>query len=150
MATAGSKVIEKMKVREVAGIFPSRDELVPAIDVLLLAGFDRADIDVIVGRQLAIYGIQPLRDDALEPKRAGMPAKFGALADLVVDVADCVLAALEEGSETRLAVRQRQRHQIEAVDVKSVLRGDRACRADLQSVHRGFRNCRSQSRKGID
>lgn len=36
-----------------AGIFHSRDALVPAVDALLLAGFDRADIDVIVGGSLA-------------------------------------------------------------------------------------------------
>jgi hypothetical protein len=53
MVTVGSKVIEKVKVREVGGIFHSRDILASAVDALLLSGFDRADIDIIVGGRLA-------------------------------------------------------------------------------------------------
>ncbi|HEY2228705.1 MAG TPA: hypothetical protein VGI22_13385 [Xanthobacteraceae bacterium] len=39
--------IERTKVREVAAIFHSRGALDAAVDALLLAGFDRADIDII-------------------------------------------------------------------------------------------------------
>jgi len=49
MATVGNEAIERVKVREVAGIFHSRDALAAAVDALLLAGFDRADIEVMVG-----------------------------------------------------------------------------------------------------
>jgi hypothetical protein len=42
-------VIDRIKVREVAGVFRSRDALEAAIDALLLAGFDRADIDLMAG-----------------------------------------------------------------------------------------------------
>jgi hypothetical protein len=40
-------VIEKARVREVAGVFRSPDALEDAADDLLRAGFDRADVDVI-------------------------------------------------------------------------------------------------------
>jgi hypothetical protein len=53
MATVGNEAIERVEVREVAGIFHSRDALAAAVDASLLAGFDRADIDVIVGGSLA-------------------------------------------------------------------------------------------------
>jgi hypothetical protein len=53
MATGAYEVIERVKVREAVGIFHSRDALAAAIDTLLLAGFDRADIDVIVGGRFA-------------------------------------------------------------------------------------------------
>ena len=40
-------VLEKLKVREVTGVFASRAAANPAVDDLLLAGFDRADIDAV-------------------------------------------------------------------------------------------------------
>jgi hypothetical protein len=40
-------VLESATVREVAGIFHSRSKLLAAVDALLLAGFDRGDIDVV-------------------------------------------------------------------------------------------------------
>ena len=42
------------------------------------------------------------------------------LTDLVVAITDRVISLLEDGSETRLAIGQRQRHQIEAVEVQQV------------------------------
>jgi hypothetical protein len=47
MNTASANKHDQVKVREVAGIFPSRKDVEAAIDALLLAGFDRADIDVL-------------------------------------------------------------------------------------------------------
>jgi hypothetical protein len=47
MAGPSHGVIETARVREVAGIFHSHGALEDAIDDLLRAGFDRADIDVI-------------------------------------------------------------------------------------------------------
>src|ERR1700730_13480714 len=47
MSTTSDQVIERTTVRGVAGIFHSRGELDAAVDALLLAGFDRADIDII-------------------------------------------------------------------------------------------------------
>lgn len=51
MATNGSttEVLEKVKVREVVGVFRSREVLDAAARELLSSGFDRADIDVVVG-----------------------------------------------------------------------------------------------------
>ena len=40
-------VLERARVREVAGIFHARDALDAAAHELLLAGFDRADVDVV-------------------------------------------------------------------------------------------------------
>src|ERR1700731_3223269 len=50
MATA-TKILDRMKVREVAGVFRSRDVLDTAVHALLSSGFDRADIDVVVGAE---------------------------------------------------------------------------------------------------
>jgi hypothetical protein len=47
MRESSDAVVERVKVREVAGVFRSRDALEAAVDVLLLAGFDRADIDLM-------------------------------------------------------------------------------------------------------
>jgi hypothetical protein len=50
MATA-NKVLERVKVREVAGVFRARDMLDAAVHALLSSGFDRADIDLVVGAE---------------------------------------------------------------------------------------------------
>ena len=50
MATA-TKILERVKVREVAGVFRSRDGLDAAVSALLSSGFDRADVDVVVGAE---------------------------------------------------------------------------------------------------
>lgn len=85
MATVESKVIAKVKVREVAGIFYSRDALAPAVDALLLAGFDRADIDVMVGAAFArekLGGVHVSIDEL--PEVPGVPRQpFIAREDLV-------------------------------------------------------------------
>jgi hypothetical protein len=44
-------VLDWVKVREVAGVFGSRAAAQPAVDDLLLAGFDRADIDTVAEGQ---------------------------------------------------------------------------------------------------
>ena len=50
MATA-NKVLERVNVREVAGVFRARDMLDAAVHALLSSGFDRADIDLVVGAE---------------------------------------------------------------------------------------------------
>src|ERR1700722_14156937 len=47
MSTTSDSAIERARVREVAAIFHSHGELAAAVDALLLAGFDRADIDIL-------------------------------------------------------------------------------------------------------
>jgi hypothetical protein len=53
MASSGSgtEVLERVKVREVAGVFRSRDTLDAAVAGLLSSGFDRADLDVVVSTE---------------------------------------------------------------------------------------------------
>jgi hypothetical protein len=48
---SGIEVLERVKVREVAGVFRSRDVLDAAVSALLSSGFDRADLDVVVGTE---------------------------------------------------------------------------------------------------
>ena len=50
MAT-DAEILERAKVREVAGVFRSREGLDAAVSALLSSGFDRADIDVMVGTE---------------------------------------------------------------------------------------------------
>ena len=63
MATSGSttEVLERVKVREVVGVFRSRDVLDAAVHALLSSGFDRADIDVVVAAEARqrLAGVQP-------------------------------------------------------------------------------------------
>jgi hypothetical protein len=62
MSSSSNTVIERTRVREVAGIFHSRPALDAAVDSLLLAGFDRADIDVIadpVKMRARLGGVEP-------------------------------------------------------------------------------------------
>ena len=48
---ADTEILERVKVREVAGVFRSRDVLDVAVNSLLSSGFDRADIDTVVGTE---------------------------------------------------------------------------------------------------
>ena len=71
----GSK--ERIKVREVAGVLRSRDELEVAVDALLRAGFDRADIDLMAGLDAVVEKLggiyapaQELADVPEAPRRA--------------------------------------------------------------------------------
>ena|SRR5438067_2366300 len=58
MATIGSttEILERVKVREVAGVFRSRDALDAAVTALLSSGFDRADVDIIIGAREGLGG----------------------------------------------------------------------------------------------
>src|SRR5258706_10942887 len=47
MSAPSDTIIETIKVREVAGVFDSREQIEDAVDALLLASFDRADIDLM-------------------------------------------------------------------------------------------------------
>ena len=46
-----NKILDRVKVREVAGVFRARDAMDEAVTALLSSGFDRADIDVVVGAE---------------------------------------------------------------------------------------------------
>ena len=72
---SSSEVLERAKVREVAGLFHSRQALEDAVEDLLSNGFDRADIDQLasldeVRRRLGIYvASEELADLAATPRR---------------------------------------------------------------------------------
>jgi hypothetical protein len=61
---------DRIKVREVTGVLPTREALDIAINALLLAGFDRADIDLMASV------------DAVAQKLGGLYAPAHELADL--------------------------------------------------------------------
>jgi hypothetical protein len=68
-------VLDRARVREVTGVFQSRDALSQTANALLLAGFDRADIDVVgsldeIRRRLGVYvAPQELADVKHAPRR---------------------------------------------------------------------------------
>jgi hypothetical protein len=91
---SGSKdtVLERVKVREVAGVFRSRDALDAAVDELMLAGIDRADIDLMadfkaVREKLGgVYiAVEELPDVPQAPREA-----FFAREDVVVPLTHAV------------------------------------------------------------
>lgn len=76
MVGSMDEVIERTKVREVAGVFHAYEALDAAADELLQAGFDRADIDIIgdlrvVRRRLGYTYVAPeeLADLPIVPRR---------------------------------------------------------------------------------
>jgi hypothetical protein len=68
--------LDRVRVREVTGVFHSRDGLNAAVEDLLLAGFDRADIDVVasldeVTKRLGVYvAAEALADIPVAPRRS--------------------------------------------------------------------------------
>jgi hypothetical protein len=80
-------VIEQVRVREAGGVFRSREALEAAAEALRLAGFDRADIDILadadaVRRKLRAPYIaaEDLADAPHAPRRAFMAREDVALA----------------------------------------------------------------------
>ena len=88
MGEASEPGAERIKVREVAAVFRSRGPLEEAVEALLLAGFDRADIDLMAGidavRQKlgTVYvAAEELADVPDAPRKAFMAKEMtGALA----------------------------------------------------------------------
>jgi hypothetical protein len=71
MAT-DTKILQQVKVREVAGVFRSRDVMDTAVSALLSAGFDRADVDIIVGAEARerLEGIKIAAEELPEARAA--------------------------------------------------------------------------------
>jgi hypothetical protein len=75
MSQPPDAILDRVRVREVTGIFHSRDGLNGAVADLLPAGFDRADIDVVasldeVTKRLGIYvAADALADVPAVPRR---------------------------------------------------------------------------------
>jgi len=84
-------VIERVKVREVAGVFRSPDALDAAADALLRGGFDRADIDLMA------------HPDTIREKLGGVFAPAEELAD-VPDVPRRAFVAHEDVATTTALV----------------------------------------------
>jgi len=85
---SGSKdtVLEWVKVREVAGVFRSRDALDAAVGHLMLAGVDRADIDLMADLRTVreklggVYvPLEELRDVPQAPRQASLPVKTSSV-----------------------------------------------------------------------
>jgi hypothetical protein len=87
-------VVERVKVREVTGVVPAGDPAQAVIDALLIAGFDRADIDVLanddkVRRQLDVpVPPEELPDVPEAPRHALVtPVDVSTLTVLVIALA---------------------------------------------------------------
>lgn len=100
MQTSSDDILDRMRTREVTGVFHSRKALVAAADDLLVAGVDRADIDVSasvdeVDRRLNYVSVPPadLADIPATPRQPFL-GEDDALATKVVvaSVAGCVVA----------------------------------------------------------
>jgi hypothetical protein len=77
MAGTPDDIIARVKVREVAGVFRTRKDIEAAVDDLLLAGIDRADIDLMASVETvreklgAVYvAAEELPDIPRVPRRA--------------------------------------------------------------------------------
>src|ERR1700737_5212587 len=97
MLGSSEDILDRMRTREVTGVFHSRKALVDAAEELLVAGFDRADIDVSASfdelqRRLS-YGAIPAPDIADVPTAPRQPF----LGDDDVEVADAVVGCVAGG-----------------------------------------------------
>lgn len=99
MSGSDDTVLERTRVREVAGVFRSPEGLESAVDDLLLAGFDRADIDVAgseaLRQRLGIW-VPPeeLADVPEVPRRPFLAREdIVGLAALVIAIGAFVVAA---------------------------------------------------------
>ena len=75
MSGPAEAVIERERVREVAGVFHSRQALNDAAQALLLAGFDRADIDVMAGLDAALFTWPPRNSRISRRCRGGLSSR---------------------------------------------------------------------------
>jgi hypothetical protein len=103
MLASSDDVLDKVRTREVTGVFHSRKALVDAAEELLVGGFDRADIDVSASfdelqRRLS-YGAIPAPDIADVPTAPRQPF----LGEDDVEVADAV-AGCVAGSAAAVAM----------------------------------------------
>jgi hypothetical protein len=102
MAGTSDKVLDRMRTREVTGVFHSKKALELAVQDLLMAGADRADIDISassdeLGRRLSYQAI-PAADLADLPMAPRQPFTgrddLIAAAALAGSVAGCAAAAI--------------------------------------------------------
>jgi outer membrane lipoprotein SlyB len=77
MSGRSDSTIERIRVRELAGVFRTRETLEEAVDALLRAGFDRADVDLMASADAVVEKLgrlyapaQELADVQDVPRRA--------------------------------------------------------------------------------
>jgi hypothetical protein len=95
-----SGVLERVKVREVAGVFPSRTAAIPAMSDLLLAGSDRADIAVAEGEclrnrtgDIPIPAVELTEMPGTPRQELVAPEDIAAVIALCVAIMSCIGAA---------------------------------------------------------
>jgi hypothetical protein len=105
MNQMSQQILDRARVREVSGVFHSREALDAAIDDLLLAGFDRADIDLVasldeVSRRLGVYvATEALADVPMVPRRPAFSPGDITLAVALVAAIFGALGAMLAGFE---------------------------------------------------
>src|ERR1700694_5672013 len=109
MQESSDDILEKVRTREVTGIFHSRKALDAAVQELLVAGYDRADIDVsappdeLRGR-LNYRSIPPedLADVPTAPREPFVGEDDVIITDAVVGIVVGYAAALLNPSQARM------------------------------------------------
>ena len=111
MRASPDDILDRMRTREVTGVFHARKALVDAAEELLVAGFDRADIDVSapadeLQRRLNYASIPPadLADIPIAPRRpftgdddiAGTQAVVGSIAGCAAAVATACFLVVKD------------------------------------------------------
>ena len=100
MQTSSDDILDRMRTREVTGVFHSRKALIAAAEDLLVAGVDRADIDVSasvdeVGRRMNYVPVPPadLADIPATPRQPFLGEDDVLVTKIVIaSVAGCVVA----------------------------------------------------------
>ena len=102
MSEPGDTVIDRVKVREVTGVFRTREALDNAVSDLLLGGFDRASSDIKAAAHLRNL-ITKIEVHPLESKGAARLKITGDMSAIVGLTGGCkktaVQAVAEEGIE---------------------------------------------------
>ena len=100
MQTSSDDILDRMRTREVTGVFHSRKALIAAAEDLLVAGVDRADIDVSasvdeVDRRMNYVPVPPadLADIPTTPRQPFLGEDDVLVTKMVIaSVAGCVVA----------------------------------------------------------
>jgi hypothetical protein len=100
MQKSSDDILDRMRTREVTGVFHSRKALVAAAEDLLFAGVDRADIDVSasvdeVGRRMSYVPVPPadLADIPATPRRPFLGEDDFLVTKMVIaSVSGCAVA----------------------------------------------------------
>lgn len=148
MQTSSDDILDRMRTREVTGVFHSRKALIAAAEDLLVAGVDRADIDVSasvdeVDRRLNYVSVPPadLADIPATPRRPYLGEDDALTTKMVMaSLAGCAVAV----ALVLLLVAQNQNMSPLAVGLTSILSGLVAGGITLVIVNRSFHRDRAR------